>query len=251
MIRSRKMWRNIDTRQPVNWGDSANVNLLSWMQVIPQRAAGEWIINLVPSSLNVLGPAYNDGELLNGVEWSSAHRPGGFGSLFFPGNATNHVSMPANTAVRREAAFTISAWIKPDSDALSGTHVIYSEGPDTIFHLRLNGTGQFEFSRDPDNDPFSGQKVTSTTTTLVADQWYFLAATFSTNNGMKSYINGVLEGTNADDRLSIHEPEWVRIGGNGVEFPFAGHIDDVRVYDREWTADQLTTEYHRAQEFLD
>lgn len=85
------------------------------------------------------------------------------------------------------------------------------------------------------------------TNSWTAGQWYFVCGTESTTNGLKSYVNGVLDGsattfTGRSGTASTHAS--IAVSPNGATTnPFAGSIDDVRVYNRELTITDIQQLY--------
>ena len=86
---------------------------------------------------------------------------------------------------------------------------------------------------------FNGTAIDSTTT-IVADTWYYVACTYNDSTGaMELYINGSSEAT-ATNAVDIEQSD-LALGaqsGGGGEF-FTGRMQDVRVYDRVLTANEV------------
>ena len=83
-------------------------------------------------------------------------------------------------------------------------------------------------------------------TPIMEDTWYHVAATYD-GSSIKIYVNGVEEGTPTIESGPIDyigEQQDFKIGagekGNGLlQNHFDGSIDDVRVYDRALSAEEV------------
>ncbi len=81
-------------------------------------------------------------------------------------------------------------------------------------------------------------------TSILQNQWYHIAATYDGDNGYL-YINGVKEPDSFGDDGPITDTIVPLIiggnplGGGGVDSPFDGTIDDVCIYDRALSAEEI------------
>ena len=78
-----------------------------------------------------------------------------------------------------------------------------------------------------------------------AGQWYHLVITFSAGNPFKIYVDGVLSYTGGNTNILAQSNDNIlgssnSSGSNGVD----GKIDQVRIFDREITSDEVTTLYN-------
>ncbi len=91
---------------------------------------------------------------------------------------------------------------------------------------------------------------TASKSSWTAGQWYFVCGTESTTNGLKGYVNGVLDGSAAafSGRGGTSATlSSIGISTNGVASAkngFKGMIDDVRAYAAELTASDVATLYN-------
>ena len=115
-------------------------------------------------------------------------------SLSFDG--TNDYLLMGESAISLDTNFTISAWFKPTSNALSGYDFMCGWGNNASGQARvmqiLNSKLSFEiyFSR------ISGS------TTLSADTWYHGAVTFS-GNDVEIFLNGSSDGAGTLSRSTM------------------------------------------------
>jgi hypothetical protein len=151
---------------------------------------------------------------------------------------------------------TLEAWVMPDAGALSGW--------DTVI-LKERGTDQMSFalySHDgaPLLDGFPGPAGYARTTNitqntpvrngvdLAAGVWTHLALTYD-GQFMRLYVNGELAAQQAKTGNLAVGNQPLRIGGNGAfaggEY-FRGLIDEVRVYNKARTQQQIQEDMNRA-----
>ena len=153
-----------------------------------------------------------------------------------------HVELEPGIAFDRTNAFSYGAWIKfqgKDGTVLSriekepgyrGYDLLISESK-----LELHLVAKW---------PDDALKV-RTKEVLPANQWLHVFATHDGSAkaaGVKLYINGKLRETETvKDQLkgSITNSEPIRIGSRNGQSPFTGSIDDVRIYDRALSAEDV------------
>jgi len=155
---------------------------------------------------------------------------------------------------------TLEAWVKLDPGAdLSKYPGIVGKyngaGNQRSYALRidLDGKPNFTISKDGDYTPGHGINF-SADTELTRDQWYHLAATYTPSQSMKIYINGgTVEAKETTSGIfsSIHNssaPLWIGTQNNTTESQrfFPGQIDEVAVYNKALTAEQVAAHYAAA-----
>ena len=142
--------------------------------------------------------------------------------------------------------FTVSTWFKT-----SGSGVIISDydapgGSDSIFsvNLSIHGTAQVETetrSAGNDYDVFSTQ-------TSLGNQWHQAVYIMDGSSSLLVYIDGRLDHATAYLAASDYSsnPHW-RIGANkfagAINDYFSGSIDDVRLYNRALSSNEVTSLY--------
>ncbi len=158
-----------------------------------------------------------------------------------PGSAisfdgTDDVVLTSNPIITGTGAFTITAWIKRGAtgrvDFIAGNYGI-------------GNPGGIEFGVQNTNRLFCyiGGYVDGTTT-LNANEWYYVAVTRESSGTTKLYVNGILDGINSLGG-SITGALNFAIGDNPDHvYPFMGRIDEVRVYSSALTQDQIRLNEH-------
>ncbi|MCK4891408.1 MAG: LamG domain-containing protein, partial [Candidatus Pacebacteria bacterium] len=156
----------------------------------------------------------------------------------------DYVDMGSGSSLNVTSAITIEAWIKPD--ALTPTW-------QTIVDRRSDGsTRQYGLLLNSDEVKFSfynggWQGTVTTSANLTIGNWYNITATYSDSANLTIiYINGI-EIISAVENLSLTVDDTsVKIGiGYLGDAPFNGSIDDVRIYNRALSADEVRYHYNR------
>jgi len=165
--------------------------------------------------------------------WSAAGYYGG--ALSFNGTST-WVSIADHASLDLTTGMTLEAWVKPS--ALSGWR--------TVIMKEASGSESYTLYAH-DNAPRPAAYVHSTTSEvsvtgssgLTLNVWTHLAATFD-GAMLRMYVNGVEVGTRAVSQPIAPSANPLKIGGNAVwgEY-FAGLIDEVRIYNRALSRNEI------------
>lgn len=136
---------------------------------------------------------------------------------------------------------TLEAWVKPARNS-NWRSVILKESPDDLsYGLYSNDDGT-----RPGVWVRSGSKTSFTRgATLPLHAWTHVAATFD-GSRLRFYQNGVLKSTLSISHKIEASQGPLRLGGNSVwgEW-FSGLIDEVRVYNRALSANEIKTDMNR------
>ena len=184
----------------------------------------------------------NNGTSSNGANTTSTAKFGMAGS--FDGT-DDYVDVGSNSSLTFDNSdFTVSAWIK--ANGRINKRVIhrrqYSNGMGygiTIYGDAYNKNIIKFFVRDN-----NGAQVCVNSNKLDDDRWYFITGVFRRGSIISLYINGVLH--DSDNASTITG----NLGGNrdlylgGISgASFFGLIDDVKIYNKARTAEQIRRDY--------
>ncbi len=179
----------------------------------------------------------NDGTLAGNTWWTTGILGGG---LSFDGDA-DYVSLPENSTLR-PARITQLAWVNPAT--LGGVHPIMSlettTGSNQGAMLQLaNGLFQFYVGTGYDKVQYVSGTVTK------ANEWYQVAGTYDGTEAC-IWINGEkVDCEPLSGNISYDTARDMRIGSWAPATPqyFNGIIDEVRVYDRALTGQEIEDLY--------
>jgi hypothetical protein len=140
--------------------------------------------------------------------------------------------------------FTIALWVKP-KPANKNRGVVEKWAPEsadrrdltTGYFIRLNQSGNVQFIIPAAGDP---DPEVRTADAVAVDAWTHVAAVFD-GASMKVYFNGKPSravNSTVVPRSSKAPLQIGMAGGEGPHF-FTGELDDVRIYNRALTADEI------------
>jgi hypothetical protein len=183
----------------------------------------------------------NDG-VVYGAQWTTGQIGG---ALDFDG-ANDYVQVQDDPSLDGMAELTVCAWFKPEQ--LGRFQRIVSKwenGPQRSYVLSLNDLNKLVLGADSRLNLI--QCVGATT--LDQDRWYHGAGVYD-RNGCRVFIDGRLDATAYEPgRLAIYAGSLnLRIGAEqDGSYPFGGPIDDVRIYSRALSAEEIQELYGQAQ----
>jgi len=186
----------------------------------------------------------NNGILSSGVQRTS----GKIGSGVQFDDVNDYVKVSNRTGINFSNDFTIAMWINA-SDWKSG-EPLFSNGLVRIFH-RGDFAGDVVYflikitsKESPGDSSWNGWAGVKTSQPLSENNWHSLIAVKSGNN-MTMYLNGVKSGdvdVLAGYSTDNSGPGNLFIGGNGGT-NFNGIIDEVKLWNRALTADEVQNAY--------
>jgi len=219
-------------------------------------SAQQWTSNLLPPG--VISWWQADGNLLDSVgtnhlqaDGSVTFASGRFGQAFrFDGVSTSAYQPGAAPALNDWSQFSLEAWVNLDAtnDIPSGPwgRAIFSRVGNPSDYSNYNQGYQFGiysgstrvfFQFNVSGQGWPGYQITAALPApLVTGTWYHLAATYD-HNAMKVYFNGMPLATNVIGPVTlVHSSSLFRISkDDNLNVPFAGRIDDARIYNRALT----------------
>ncbi|SMQ58294.1 PKD domain-containing protein [Agreia sp. VKM Ac-1783] len=226
----------------------------------PADAYGASVFNLDPTLYWRLGE--NSGPVA--VDSSKSDNPGDYTGLVTPG-VDGALSGVTNTAAKFEPVdnggwqeagissatqfnnpntYALELWFKTTTTrggkliGFGANKTGGSSGYDR--HVYMENDGRLTFGT------WTGQTNTITTPSAYNDgKWHYMSASQS-SAGLKLFVDGALSGTNPQTQAQDYNGYW-RVGGDttwGNTAPyFAGTIDEVAVYPRALTSDEVKNHY--------
>lgn len=164
---------------------------------------------------------------INNASWQIEEQCVSGKCMYFDGSG-DYLSGQSNIL---EQDYTISLWVKPQNGAEifweNETQLYFGASGTTFTFRHWTGTAYFLYS-DSDKS---------------YNQWYHVVITHDSSDGLKLYVDGVLEdsdpaGTAANSSGTLY------IGKEESTNYFKGFVDEIKVYDYARSADQVKNDYN-------
>jgi chitodextrinase len=179
----------------------------------------------------------HDGALSGNPTWNASDPAGG---LSFDGSNDRVFVGTSPLLDELSNEMTVSLWL---SVAQSGRveYILDKGGLATGFYLRTFGDGALLFKIDDGSDDFYAQ---TDDTTPTDGQLHHVAAVLRNRDALDFYIDGIAQSSSFNGPLSttgdIGNSSPLVIGmSSSLSQPFEGFIDDVRIYNRALTFDEV------------
>jgi hypothetical protein len=195
----------------------------------------------------------NHGTIVGtGVTKTSAGKSNG--AYSFNGVLNNYINIPNSASLQQPNEVTVTAWIKTTISAtyltiLSKDNENFGGGGRSYLIEMLNGANA-EFVTWRIGETSQWGKSSLSTLTLNDGKWHHIAATSSPNID-KLYIDGKLDQTTTPTFSASLYTNTVDLiigqKGGGSLFTFNGQIDEVMVFNRALSADEIKALYAAAR----
>ncbi|HMQ70549.1 MAG TPA: proprotein convertase P-domain-containing protein [Ignavibacteria bacterium] len=159
----------------------------------------------------------------------------------FEGNNTSYVAVPNSATINIVTSFTIEAWINPSTISGLAKGIVSKGGVlggSLRYGIRLNNEGRISILTN------GSIRITSRVSNPVSiNKWTHVSATYSAATGLFSiYINGIPDTTAViGGAIPASNTDSLYIGISGNTTPFAGQIDEVRLWNTELTASEIAS----------
>ncbi|MFC1721266.1 LamG domain-containing protein, partial [Patescibacteria group bacterium] len=177
----------------------------------------------------------NNGSLIG--QTSTTTVEGKVGQALEFDGSDDYVDVADNSIFDVGAGLTMAAWVKLDDVELD--HRYFIEMTPLKALIRVRGT----------NDKYNvylGSDCDSTTNADYGGDWHFIVGTYDGTNA-KIYVDSVLENT-CGGQSDVSGVSGINIGRyNGDLYHVDGTIDDVRIYNRALSADEITQLYNQTK----
>ncbi len=150
--------------------------------------------------------------------------------------------------------YSISVWMKPDGTLAENQSVLFLgyHNPEKWVGVAGAKSGKVKiWTRDPATQDYNGW-ITVQETTISGGEWTLMTLTQS-GEDLTVYKNGqvVGEGSGKAAEALNGENQSIWIGVTNWDTPFAGLVDDVKVYDTVLTAEQIASLYPTPAEMFE
>lgn len=228
--------------------DNINEGLSVWWLTIPGRkgwSSNQWH--------NTTEKKIENGTLINmdSTNWLGLAPSPGFGSLDFNGTDEYIDIVIADTAIRTDTAFTVSATFWIDSFGASRLGLAQLDYADTVQNFQLEVTDITNYQPICFGSR-SNQYRENSTNNLTLNQWHHVIVTYTgagigTIGNWALYRNGVSVTLTTASNLSSNTAALSTIGSSESGLYFNGKIADFRIYrNRRLTAAECFRLYREA-----
>ncbi|MBW1902509.1 MAG: LamG domain-containing protein, partial [Deltaproteobacteria bacterium] len=163
------------------------------------------------------------------------------GALDFDGG-NDHVLVPHDPSLSLMNQFTVAAWIYANSGGLDAYDLVLNKGTSGNNQNYWFGTVGDEITFGFYNGGF--REFNTSDENLQTDTWYHIAATFNNaNNSVRVYLNGTEVRNWSTDRQPLTNSDDLYIGRSQYGEYWDGKLDDVRIYNRVLSEDEISVLY--------
>lgn len=155
-------------------------------------------------------------------------------------SASDMITVTASPSLRCSVAFTVSAWINPDTlPASAGYGIVGKLDFTQSWRIWLRPDGKIEFDAKSD----SVGNLFSTTALTTGGGWYHVVGTF---DGVTAtlYVNGVSEASASTADWGNTANVNIGIGKTDSTLSFDGQIDEVQIVPRALTSAEISSLYN-------
>jgi len=186
----------------------------------------------------------NDGVFQSGPLW----KPGRNGTAISFDGVNDYVDCGNDVSLNPTTALTMAAWIKSTGNAESDARIVAKRARDAAYEMMLiTATGRIQIYI---KTPLGGTSVNSISS-VNDGEWHFIAVTRD-EAVVKIYIDGMLDVTSNCDTGSVANKSNLYIGrypGGAIRY-FNGIIDDVRIWNRALSAQEVQDLYTNPYGFI-
>ncbi len=192
------------------------------------------------TNMNTSNPAGWNGNGTSG--WNTTHAK--FGNALVFDGVNDYVNISDSASLDITQAITLEAWFKTDS--LGKFHTLISKGADDAYNLRVRDTNVTQFYLNAsDGTSINAQS----TNTISANTWYHIVGTYDGSTA-KLYVNAAewasasatktINTNNVSLWIGERTDSWASGWTNGI-------IDDVKIYSRALSPDEVKQHYLQTQ----
>lgn len=190
-----------------------------------------------------------DGAISGGATWRNSSFCVSGGCLLFDGSddvVTVSQNSRINLSDQLAAAFTYSAWIRPNGAGEGSTGQIFQKGTNNFFRVGNLSSGVLDLVASVD---LATSDATLTVTGAIPNnQWSFVSVSYTddADDEISIWVNGRLVGTSTNGSgAPASDTNSLLIGGTTTS-NFQGFIDDFKVFPVERTTAQQRLDYQNS-----
>lgn len=171
-------------------------------------------------------------------------RHGTANSAYSFNGSSNYIQVPDTATLNSTSALSISVWINPSTFSSTGYAGV---GGSTIIGTNVNGGGDGWILgvASSTNKLWwwpAGSQDKYSAATIPTGQWTHVVLTFSSGT-LKIYLNGVLDSSQSAATPQVPTSAFEVGAKSWITGWFAGSMDDLRMYNRALSANEVTNLY--------
>lgn len=216
----------------------------------PSGLIGWWKMNDGSGTTAADSSASGANGSITGAVWGSGKRSG---ALVFDGN--DKVANGTGASLNGTTSFSVSSWVKIPTTHAAQAIVVQQRGP---ADGTTNGyNGQYQLRVNADGKPSfwvygngANQFDFAASTAIHDNQWHHVLAVRDGADG-RIYINGTLAGSSTGTvrSLASNIPVYLGCDGRDNNRFLNGSLDEVRIYNRALSGDEIQALLNRAPSF--
>lgn len=227
-----------DHSYPIDVNSTLNRGLLFWFLSLPNLFGGRFAYDLTRNT-SLPGVVRN-------CNWSTISKPNGFGSIAFNGSS-GHVLWTANSSLSLLNNFTVSVWGYANAFANQGGLVSHTNTT-SGWGLVPNGSNVLSFVRFNSG----GFNYISVNANPPIRKWFNLVGLI--RNGTRFiFLDGVQQTATDTNLPGVNTSEQLGLGrfySATDAFYFNGYLDDVRIYNRALSNEEIKALADNSPEYI-
>jgi hypothetical protein len=217
-------------------GVGTNLAILDRVGDAPLSISNSQSYNMIPSDISPYVPKYVGKQIANNF------------SMTFDG-VNDYINVSTNSSLNFGTGdLTYSIWVKADFSSSNRYFIGTATDP-------TSNNGGIAIGTHSSQYPswrvwFSGTMFNTGTAAVADGQWHHLVLTRSSGT-VQVYVDGQVDGASTTITTSITNSADIRLGQltNGLEY-WSGEIDEVAIFDKALTADQVKFDLYKLQTCL-
>ncbi len=231
-------------------GDITITNGSLWQPIYPQSDGLKLYFPFSEGGGSIVYDNSGYGEY-DGAITNALRAEGKYGrALYFDSSDNNDYVQTASTYVVTPN-LTVSAWIKTtNATRIDIVNLGGSWSSDNIdWNLEISSSSSGKATFNVYRFTVSGGRQTTSSTSVNDGQWHHIVATLvemaNASNISSLYIDGILEATRYDNVGFVANTKQITVGGRpgADDYFFNGTIDEVKIYERALSSDEVRAEY--------
>lgn len=168
---------------------------------------------------------------------STTTEPGRIGQALDFDGSDDYVQIPDSSSLDLSSSFSVAMWVKTSSSANTILLEKSNNNSNYLMHMSASNPGGPIFG-------ITGSDSVDSVTDINDNNWHHVVGVFDDpNNLLAIYIDGILDNSVSEGATLSANSQSLLIGSRSGIGSFPGSLDDVRIYDRALSADEVERLY--------